>query len=252
MHQICALLKSVVNMFSSLRILSTFVGLALFGLGCYWAVQATGGKAITFDYHPMFMLLAFVVFMTEGLNAYYADFFILISKGDPHGRTEWTRKWHAGAQILACICAVLGWLFIYLAHEQGGKPHFPVNASWTHYVHVTGGYATLGLVAIQLISGIAKRFFPRTFAKINLKWHGKVGIVAYTLGLITIVFGSYLFLNKYWIVFLVVAIYLFGYILYSRSELEKLRDGDSHLMPAWADSYRSLVESPPHLYQPIA
>ena len=88
-----------------------------------WFDRETDG-AVSFNYHPLFMGLAFVVLMPEALLA-YAD--LEERRGFGHAAAK---KMHAWAHIAASVCILLGLIFVFANHSAKGIPALYSAHSW--------------------------------------------------------------------------------------------------------------------------
>lgn len=97
-----------------------------------------------FNWHPVLMICAFVLFMGEALIA----FRIL-----PLDR--YTQKvLHLSLQTVALGTATVGVVFIFDFHTQNKLAHF-------YNIHSTLGLAALCLFVVQYVLGVTAFFFPR-------------------------------------------------------------------------------------------
>lgn len=133
-----------------------------------------------FGWHPLFMSLGFMLFMTEGLIGS-----VMFRQLDGPERVQaiWA---HALMQGRAFVCILIGFVVIYQNKVRHGKSHFVSQ-------HAKFGLATLllsiaspllGLISFKRL-GILQRF-PEAWHP-RLKWlHRRAGVVTWLLALITI------------------------------------------------------------------
>ncbi|GLI61584.1 hypothetical protein VaNZ11_004000 [Volvox africanus] len=161
------------------------IGRLTLALHCVVACVALSIAFILFDntlfaWHPAFMSIGYVVFMTEGLIAA-----IHFRQIDGHERVKaiWS---HALLQLRAVICIVIGFGVIYRNKILLGKPHFVS-------LHAKFGLATLilsilmplwGLVSFRRM-GIIQRF-PEVWQPRIKAAHRQLGFITWLLALVTI------------------------------------------------------------------
>ena len=117
------------------------------------------GFANVFTYHPIFMGFAFLVLMTMGVLAYRGDsqgmlthlgqFYDLQSKQEK-------RRLHIILQASAATSALLGYIFIFIAHALVGESQIGLNTTWPRTLHVYLGYISLAWICRQITVGILK------------------------------------------------------------------------------------------------
>ena len=144
-----------------------------------WIMSTRGpGLNDVFSWHPILMTLAFLVFMTEGILSYST-----VLPGDSARASR--RKRHGAMQGLATIFFLMGYLMIFVKHEQTGASHFALgeDESAARVIHVWLGYGLLLASSIQVCVGISK-YIRITQASVKIaKWHGKLGRVIYPIAL---------------------------------------------------------------------
>lgn len=117
------------------------------------------GFASVFTYHPIFMGLAFLVFMTMGVLAHRGD-----GQGMLPHLAQWynlrtnqeRRRLHIVLQACAGVSALLGYIFIFTAHALVGESQIGLNTTWPRTLHVYLGYIALAWVCRQITVGILK------------------------------------------------------------------------------------------------
>ena len=114
-----------------------------------WFDRETDG-AVSFNYHPLFMGLAFVVLMPEALLA-YAD--LEERRGFGHAAAK---KMHAWAHIAASVCILLGLIFVFANHSAKGIPALYSAHSW---IGLTAAMCTF----LQAIVGCVAYALPTLF-----------------------------------------------------------------------------------------
>lgn len=116
------------------------------------------------------------------------------------------RKLHATCQILGSLFIVLGYGAVVLAHwrtpgtklfkvSNGAPWSFSIGPNWVRMIHIVIGYAALILVVIQFVVGMLKY---RALADDDdmddqdFSIHETLGNMTYSLGMINIVLGVWL------------------------------------------------------------
>lgn len=113
-------------------------------LGWFQPEQSSGGgDAVSFNWHPLLMTLAFPLAMTEGMMAYKLEH----DHGVSHGTSK---RVHGSLQGASLLFAAIGVALVFVNHEQKGIPHLYSAHSWL-------GIATLTLLIVQ--AGIAALLF---------------------------------------------------------------------------------------------
>ena len=134
------------------------------------------GPKNAFSWHPVLMTLAFIVFMPQGMNHYFAGTLLEVDRAA-------SRKKHAMYQIIAVLLAIGGWIAIFVAHS--GKSHTGSGATTVKQIHVWLGYLVLLGVVFQAFIGMMK--LRKKFAK----WHGKIGPAIWFLGALNVFLGTF-------------------------------------------------------------
>jgi len=119
-------------------------------LTLFFTMASSPGLGSIFSWHPIFMMLGFVVFMTEGLLAYVISV--------PEISRSNARKRHGKFQVIALACVFVGYLAVFISHEESGKSHLGLddNTSFSRGIHVFLGLSILILCIIQGVFGIKK------------------------------------------------------------------------------------------------
>ena len=137
------------------------------------------GASHAFAWHPVLMTLAFLVFMSHGMNHYFAGQLEGVDRSS-------SRKSHAIYQIIAVLLTIGGWIAIFVAHSGPGKSHTGSGAPFVKWLHVWIGYAVILGVVFQGAVGLSKYCsLPKNFAK----WHGDIGTPVWFLGCLNIFLG---------------------------------------------------------------
>ena len=136
---------------------------------------------LAFTWHPVLMTLAFIVFMPQGMNHYWAGTLLEVDRAA-------SRKKHAMYQIIAVLLAIGGWVAIFVAHS--GASHTGSGASTVKQIHVWLGYLVLLGVVFQGFIGMMK--LRKKFAK----WHGVVGPAIWFLGAVNVFLGACFWAGK--------------------------------------------------------
>jgi len=166
---------------------ATILALAMFSA----SVGGTGANNI-FSWHPVFMGLAFLVFMTSGQLAYKPD-----ALSGSRTKSE-VRRWHAALMGFGMIVAFGGgYVTIFVAHAQNGESQLGVNETTTRFVHVWMGYATLACVAMQALTGVRKVLGMWIDPEHkSFRWHGTSGVLLLLLAYATTMLGFWLPMNR--------------------------------------------------------
>lgn len=159
---------------------------ALTAFGIFGNVQGGGLPASGwFAWHPVFMSLAFPCLMPLGRWSYigWADW----SAGKPE-----RRQLHRGIMGAAAFAAVLGYLFMFMAHLPGrvffghdfktGEWH-----EWKRVLHVWVGYLTILLTVAQACMGIMKMSTWQEKGEKIMTFHGDLGKVIVGLGTLSMI-----------------------------------------------------------------
>ncbi|EFJ53321.1 hypothetical protein VOLCADRAFT_120257 [Volvox carteri f. nagariensis] len=168
------------------------IGRLTLALHCTVACVALSIAFVLFDntlfaWHPAFMSIGYIVFMTEGLIA--AIHFRQID-GPERVKAIWS---HALLQLRAVICVIIGFGVIYRRKIILGKPHFVS-------LHAKFGLATLILSILMPLWGLLglltwllalvtiELALPHPAVNkgwLTLAWQIGVGLIAVLLGLLS-------------------------------------------------------------------
>jgi hypothetical protein len=131
------------------------------------------------------MALAFLLLMTWGALSYRTD------TGDvvPHlaqvlglGTNKQARRiLHGVLMASAFVFAVLGYVFIFVAHVRINESQIGLNTTWDRALHVWLGYVLLTWLCLQVAAGILPAGEQPEWSVAVLKLHGTSG--KYLLGL---------------------------------------------------------------------
>ena len=138
------------------------------------------GAGEWFTWHPVFMTLGFLFFMTEGILTYYRGVAARENKAS-------SRRTHMRFQGLGFVCVLLGFISIWRSHQLMGHENWPDD---DHPVivryHMYIGYLVCLLVVLQVLVGLSKYFCVGA----RLKWHGKIGPWIWWAGMLNIIIGA--------------------------------------------------------------
>ena len=122
-------------------------------------VGGTGADNL-FSYHPIFMAVGFLLLMTWGALSYRTD------TGDvlPHvaqvlglgPEKSHRRVLHGVLMATAFAFAILGYIFIFVAHVRINESQIGLNTTWDRALHVWLGYVALTWLCLQVSAGILK------------------------------------------------------------------------------------------------
>merc|ERR1712054_219624 len=111
-------------------------------------------STILFSYHPLFMILAFPLFMSEG---------ILIGSFIKTSRRRLMLKLHLSFQLACSACAILGFSVIYYNKNLNNKLHF---TTW----HGLFGACSVVVTVVQTLFGLTLYYYPKKLsASIGVK-----------------------------------------------------------------------------------
>lgn len=136
-------------------------------------------------WHPALMSAGVLVFLTQGVLAYIANYGAKLPVEDRAGR----RTVHGVLQLLAVSCLCVGYMVAYTGVRGGILTHDWPGVPDSAYAHVWLGYITLGLMGVQFVVGVLKLRRRERDGRAVLKWHGQLGPLLYLLALLTIMFG---------------------------------------------------------------
>ena len=136
-----------------------------------------------FTWHPVFMTLGFLFFMTEGILTYYRAIAARENK-------IFSRSTHAVLQGFGFVSVVVGFFSIWHAHNLKGHENWPDDdhPAIVRY-HMYIGYLVCLLVVLQVAVGIVKYYGARRCSG-RLKWHGKIGVWIWLAGMVNIIIGA--------------------------------------------------------------
>ena len=149
------------------------------------AVLATTRALNLFTFHPIFMSLGVLAFMTEGFLV-YRNGALVSTFSDIMGGSEKTqaRSFHVVLQICGSVFLTMGLVIIGANKIRLGKSLLPAS------LHAWVGTLASLLVAIQGIVGPAKLASPVPVHK----WHGSAGKLAYDCCMLAVLTGAVSFL----------------------------------------------------------
>lgn len=142
----------------------------------FFSMASRPGLGNIFSWHPIFMTLGCIFFMTEGMMAYVSRV--------PEVSRAVARKKHAKYQILALACIMLGYMAVFISHEKNSKSHLGLNddTTFSRGIHVFLGLLILILCVVQGVFGIRKylRYValysdPITHTRIYIYIHKNIG-----------------------------------------------------------------------------
>lgn len=134
--------------------------------------SAVPGSSL-FSWHPTLMSIAMMFLMFEAILLFnqQSSFFLSwdrVIRGTIHGYVMFT----------GVVCAVGGFLAVYINKNRNDKPHFQTWHSWF-------GAATLAYISLQVIGGISLKYhnlFRIPIKLVDMKlYHATSGLVAFTL-----------------------------------------------------------------------
>ncbi len=155
-----------------------------------WGISLARAHTFTlFSFHPVFMSLGCVLFMTEGILAYrnHSCFTFLAPIMRNSARVK-LQNIHRGFHVLAAACVGLGMAFILGNKVKKHRTILPTS------IHAALGFMVCALIVVQVIIGIEKLDAQRSGVEGRLgsamhKWHGKAGLVLYDVAMATVATG---------------------------------------------------------------
>ncbi|XP_026258649.2 putative transmembrane reductase CYB561D1 [Urocitellus parryii] len=135
-----------------------------------------------FSWHPVFMALAFCLFMAEAILLFSPEHSVFLFCS----RKAWI--WlHWAGQTLAILCAALGLGFIISSKMRSELPHLVSWHSWLGALTLlaTGGQALCGLCLLCPRAARVSRV-----ARLKL-YHLTCGLVVYLMATVTVILGMY-------------------------------------------------------------
>ncbi|XP_015360565.1 probable transmembrane reductase CYB561D1 isoform X1 [Marmota marmota marmota] len=135
-----------------------------------------------FSWHPVFMALAFCLFMAEAILLFSPEHSVFLFCS----RKAWI--WlHWAGQTLAIFCAALGLGFIISSKIRSELPHLVSWHSWLGALTLlaTGGQALCGLCLLCPRAARVSRV-----ARLKL-YHLTCGLVVYLMATVTVILGMY-------------------------------------------------------------
>ncbi|KAK3242131.1 hypothetical protein CYMTET_48158 [Cymbomonas tetramitiformis] len=90
-------------------------------------LDANGDRHISFNYHPIFMNMAYIVFMSEALLQYRVSDITAYSDS---ANSQSARIWQAVLTVLCGICSLVGLVFTVLYHVSYEDGHLYSLHSW--------------------------------------------------------------------------------------------------------------------------
>lgn len=126
-----------------------------------------------FQWHPILMVFAFILWMTQSLTVYHWL---------PLENKTVTRLVHAFFGILFLCFCVCGIAVIVRSKTQVDDVHF-------EEAHERIGLALFVMILIQVLIGIVKLTGILALDKKFMRWHGRMGQIIFAVALVTIATG---------------------------------------------------------------
>eukprot|EP00730_Choanoeca_flexa_P016094 TRINITY_DN7538_c0_g1_i1.p1 TRINITY_DN7538_c0_g1~~TRINITY_DN7538_c0_g1_i1.p1 ORF type:complete len:250 (+),score=15.16 TRINITY_DN7538_c0_g1_i1:182-931(+) len=156
----------------------------LFGYLMHWVANGfakqclpDGTCVVTFQYHPLFMSIAWVFFASEGIMAY---------KVKPMSKSSHatSKAYHAIMNFLALVFAITGVAIAFRNHQVKGVAHLDSVHSWI-------GFTTTWIMFIQFVVGLYVYYFSsnKGLKQDLMMGHRFVGGMSYVLAVATISLG---------------------------------------------------------------
>ncbi|EWM20939.1 cytochrome b-561 domain containing 1 [Nannochloropsis gaditana] len=159
-----------------------------------WGISLARAHTLTlFSFHPVFMSMGCVLFMTEGILAYrnHACFQFLSPIMRNSARVK-LQNIHRGFHILAAVCVVMGMAFIFSNKVKKHRTILPTS------IHAALGFLVCALMVLQMIAGLEKLDAQRSGViggngrdggGVLYRWHGKAGLILYDVAMATVATG---------------------------------------------------------------
>lgn len=178
--------RYTLHVFARLLAVATF----LFVCACVYTPALGGYGNGPFSYHPIFMTAAFVLFMSLGTSSYVSDYGEKMNRQFPDRGSR--RLLHGALQIFGAFFMLVAFLIVWNLHSLNGKSQIGSGASVIKQVHIWLGYGAMALVLLQVVVGLYK-YVVRTRDNLPVAtWHGKLGPLAWTLGIANVALASYM------------------------------------------------------------
>jgi hypothetical protein len=158
-----------------------------------WSIVEDDGIKSCKSWHPILMTFGFAFCMNEGLLAFYFGDICDKARND-------SRKKHGILQVLSIFSVLAGYIVMFIHHFGSKKSNGTNKTIWeAHFgageppivlLHVWLGYTLIILTVVNVIIGIQKYVTKSKTGKSIAKWHGKLGLVIYLLGMFNIVVAT--------------------------------------------------------------
>jgi len=146
-----------------------------------------GGRAVSFNWHPLLMTIAFLLFMGEGVFAFRLP---SGAKVEPGNQSRLLRKkYHMTLNLLALLIAGAGTIMILVNHTQLKYGHLQTAHSWV-------GITVLALALSQWVVGFAVFWLGKgdsSLKRLLLPWHQLAGKFITFLAVATMALGFFEF-----------------------------------------------------------
>jgi len=142
--------------------------------------------------HVVLMSSAFLPFATAGMVSYSSRSLLLTRLFGPQRAGVLTRHFtHAAFNSMVLLCAVGGYACIYGSHARNNASQIGLDPGnlWVRVLHVWVGYLILGLLALQVLAGIAKLSAKVMTGANMLHFHHVSGRVVYCLAAVNQLLG---------------------------------------------------------------
>lgn len=135
---------------------------------------------VSFNFHPLFMSLAILCLMSEGVVSYRS-----VRMYATHATAKLV---HACCMATSVLCVGAGLTVIFVNHHQKGIKHLYSAHSWLG-VCIAGFFALQGLQGATVFYGLGGGSVTSSVRRAVLPVHRGVGVVLYYVALLTICLG---------------------------------------------------------------
>ncbi|UXI22409.1 hypothetical protein NH340_JMT08352 [Sarcoptes scabiei] len=169
------------KLYNRLYYLSQTISVLLLILILIWVYNYLNGFGFddpsqTFNYHPMFMFIGFILIYSNAILIYRSFRLELKQK---------LKIWHASMNAIAMIIAFFGSVSVIYFHHKMNITHFYSLHSWL-------GISTWSLFILQFITGFTAFLFPTAsfgLRKMLMPYHRYVGVCTFVLASATCLTG---------------------------------------------------------------
>ncbi|XP_023731437.1 transmembrane ascorbate ferrireductase 2 [Lactuca sativa] len=159
---------------SYLSLLTHLLAISLASLVIYWLITFRNGFGLfnpstdlMFNWHPLLMILGFIIFSAEAMIAYKAI----------RGTRQSLKRVHLTLHSIALVTGLCGVYAACKYHYQLQVPHLYTLHSWY-------GYSTIWLFCLQFMLGVDDFVYPGNESGIG-RSHGLAGLLIFWLAILS-------------------------------------------------------------------